>query len=164
MLLFFVQNSCSRQLATLLASHAVVVVPRTEQLLEAAGHTNNKQTVKSAGSKSKMLSSISTLKVFSSMVEWPPGEVKHQGIKLGWLIICNMSGFIKNFTAWGFLGIVDDILIKSKKIPCNSTVRKYNEIYKGNSEKYKGKIKNQDISILGPKNNFVEYISGWLHS
>ena len=33
---------------------------------------------------------------------------------------------------------------------------KYNEIYKGNSEKYKGKIKNQDISVFGPNQNFVE--------
>ena len=38
---------------------------------------------------------------------------------------------------------------------------KTNEIYKGNSEKYKGKIKNQDISVFGPKHNFVEYIR-WL--
>ena len=37
----------------------------------------------------------------------------------------------------------------------------YIEIYKGNSEKYKGKIKNQDISVFQPKYNFVEYI-GWL--
>ena len=36
-------------------------------------------------------------------------------------------------------------------------MRKYNEIYKGNSEKYKGKIKNQDISVFGPNHNFVEY-------
>ena len=35
---------------------------------------------------------------------------------------------------------------------------KTNEIYKGNSEKYKGKIKNQDISVCGPKHNFVECI------
>ena len=28
-------------------------------------------------------------------------------------------------------------------------------------KKYKGKIKNQNISVLGPKHNFVEYIK-WL--
>ena len=32
------------------------------------------------------------------------------------------------------------------------------KICKVNSEKYKGKIKNQDISVFGPKHNFVEYI------
>ena len=36
-----------------------------------------------------------------------------------------------------------------------------NEIYKGNSEKYKRKMKNQDISVFGPKHNFVEY-TRWL--
>ena len=57
-----------------------------------------------------------------------------------------------------FLGIVDDILKKSRNFPCNSTVHKYIEIYKGNSEKYKGKIKNQDISIFGHTNIFVGYL------
>ena len=33
-----------------------------------------------------------------------------------------------------------------------------NEIYKGNSEKYKGQMRNQNISVFGPKHNFVEYI------
>ena len=31
---------------------------------------------------------------------------------------------------------------------------KYNQIYKGNSEKYKGKIRKQDISICGPYTKF----------
>ena len=44
---------------------------------------------------------------------------------------------------------------------CKSTLLKHREIYKGNSEKYKGKIMNQDILVFGPKNNFVEYIR-WL--
>ena len=61
----------------------------------------------------------------------------------------------------GFLGIVDEILKKSRNFPCNSTVHKYIEIYKGNSEKYKGKIKNQDISIFGHTNIFDGYLR-WL--
>ena len=39
---------------------------------------------------------------------------------------------------------------------CKSTLLKHHEIYKGNSEKYKGKLRNQDILVFGPKNNFVE--------
>ena len=38
---------------------------------------------------------------------------------------------------------------------------KPNKIYKGNSEKYKGKIRRQDISFFGPKNNCIEYLR-WL--
>ena len=37
----------------------------------------------------------------------------------------------------------------------------FDEIYKGNSEKYKGKMRNQNIYVFGPKYNFVEYIR-WL--
>ena len=37
----------------------------------------------------------------------------------------------------------------------------YTEIYKGNSEKYKGKIRKQDISVFSPKHNFVGYLR-WL--
>ena len=33
-------------------------------------------------------------------------------------------------------------------------MHKYNELYKGNSEKYKGKIRKQDISIFGPYTQF----------
>jgi len=44
---------------------------------------------------------------------------------------------------------------------CKSTLLKQCEIYKGNSEKYKGKMRNQDILVFGPKNNFVDYIR-WL--
>ena len=31
-------------------------------------------------------------------------------------------------------------------------------IYKGNSEQYKGKIRIQDISVFGPKQNLLGYI------
>ena len=41
---------------------------------------------------------------------------------------------------------------------CKSTLPKQYEIYKGNSENYKGKMKNQAISVFCPKHYFVEYI------
>ena len=45
------------------------------------------------------------------------------------------------------------------KIPfvssCKSTLPKHREIYKGNSEKYKVKIRKQYIHAFGPKDNFV---------
>ena len=44
---------------------------------------------------------------------------------------------------------------------CKSTLPKHHEIYKGNYEKYKGKIRNQDILVFGPKNNFVECVRWW---
>ena len=34
--------------------------------------------------------------------------------------------------------------------------RRWGEMYKGNSEKYKGKMRNQDILIFGPEHYFVE--------
>ena len=44
---------------------------------------------------------------------------------------------------------------------CKSTLPKHRKIYKGNSEKYKAKVRKQDMLVFGPKNNFVEYIR-WL--
>ena len=41
------------------------------------------------------------------------------------------------------------------------TPHKFGEIYKENSEKYKGKMRNQDISVFGPKHNFIKYLR-WL--
>ena len=42
-----------------------------------------------------------------------------------------------------------------------STLLKNHEIYKGNSKKYKGKMRNQDILVFGPKNNCVECVRWW---
>ena len=43
----------------------------------------------------------------------------------------------------------------------NASFDTHIEIYKGNSEEYKGKIRNQDISFFGHTNNFLWYLR-WL--
>ena len=59
------------------------------------------------------------------------------------------------FCGWGCL-----TTRKKQKLNCQpgSDAKKYCKIYKGNSEKYKEKIENPDISVFGPEHNFVEYI------
>ena len=48
------------------------------------------------------------------------------------------------------LEVLDDKIINGLKIQSKSTVLISFKIYKGNSEKYKGKIRKQDISIYYP--------------
>ena len=52
---------------------------------------------------------------------------------------------------------------KKQKLNCQpgTDARSDHKIYKGNFEKYKGKIRNQYISVFGPKNNFAGYL-WWL--
>ena len=61
-------------------------------------------------------------------------------------LISFLWGIIKSTENFKFLG-------GREVLPLFSTY-----IYKGNSEKYKGKIQKQDISVFGPKHNFVRYI------
>ena len=63
-----------------------------------------------------------------------------------------------SFIVYEFYGILEWENNFGFVLGCKSTLLKHREIYKGNSEKYKGKIRNQDILIVGPKNNFVECV------
>ena len=53
-------------------------------------------------------------------------------------------------------GKIPSVLSQAVNPLCPSTVK-----YIGKSETYKGKMRNQDISVFGLMHNFVEYIR-WL--
>ena len=65
------------------------------------------------------------------------------------VVFCESYGILEWENAFGFVS------------GCKSTLLKHHEIYKGNSKKYKGKMRNQDILVFGPKNNCVECVRWW---
>ena len=78
-------------------------------------------------------------------------------VRLGWPIIKQKSDMNKFSISWRYWGIPEEEMTGINYFPCNATDRNPPKLYKGNSEKYKGKIRKQNISIFGPKNIFVGY-------